>query len=74
MEIVEDFGVPWHTIKNIVWTCVVAGVVMFLINMRREKKRLVGYVSGLRTFPVKSCRGVQLDSTEIGQLGLLHDR
>jgi uncharacterized protein YcbX len=57
-----------------VWTCVVAAIIMYLLTMRREKKRLVGYVSGLRTHPVKSCRAVKVDNIEVNKLGILHDR
>lgn len=41
---------------------------------KKTKRRFVGYVSGLRTHPVKSCQPVTLEKAVVTKLGLEYDR
>lgn len=41
---------------------------------RRREYHVVGHVSGLFIYPVKSCRGIPLESTRCLKQGLQHDR
>ena len=39
-----------------------------------RQKKLVGYVSEIRTHPVKSAKPLHYDEIEVGPLGIKHDR
>lgn len=53
---------------------VLVGLIISKCIGKRKKRRIVGYVSSLRTHPVKSCRPVHLEKTDVTSLGLKHDR
>ena len=53
---------------------IIGCIVMYMLMRRKEKKKVVGFVSGLRVYPVKSCQPLLLHTTEITPLGLKHDR
>ena len=75
-NLLEGIGLSWNllTTRNVVWTCAICFIIMLILTLKREKKRLVGYVSELRTHPIKSCRAIKLEEVEVNQLGVAHDR
>lgn len=73
MESVIAFGN-----ENLIVLCVITVAILVISivyqTKTRRRKELVGYVSALNVFPVKSCKGMPLNSAEVTNLGIKHDR
>ncbi len=47
---------------------------LFIYKTKSRPVRKLGLITDLIVYPIKSCMGIHLDSSKVGQKGLLFDR